>query len=98
MVVFNGHSLDSWHVGAHTLPNSANFKYSGLMFHESGSMSAALTRLAHNGKGAVARLTAKFAGLICNNSFPMLRRLFDAVILPPVSYGCEVWAPALSGF
>ena len=29
-------------------------------------------------------------------SFPMMRRLFDAVVRPTVSYGCEVWAPACS--
>ena len=97
VVVFNGHSSDSWHVGAHTLPKSATFKYLGLVFHESGSMSDALARLAHNGKGAMARLTAKFAGLMCTKSFPMLRRLFDAVVLPTVSYGCEVWAPTCVG-
>ena len=57
VVVFNGNSSDSWHVGAHTLPKSATFKYLGLMFHESGSMSDALARLAHNGKGAMARLS-----------------------------------------
>ena len=41
----------------------------------------------------MARLTAKFAGLMWDKSFPMLRRLFDAVVLPTVSYGCEIWAP-----
>ena len=51
-------------------------------------MSDALARLAHNGKAAMAHLTAKFAGLMCTKSFPMLRRLFDAVVLPTVSYGC----------
>ena len=89
VVVFKGHSSDSWLVGAHTLPKSATFKYLGLVFHESGSMSDALARLADIGKGAMARLTAKFAGLMCTKAFSMLRRLFDAV----VSYGCEGRAP-----
>ena len=52
-------------------------------------------------KGAMARFTAKFAGLMCTKSFPMyVQHLFDAVVLavlPTVSYGCEVWAPTCVG-
>ena len=33
---------------------------------------------------------------MCSKSFPMMRHLFDAVVRPTVSYGCEVWAPACS--
>ena len=97
VVVFNGCTSDTWHVGQHQLPQAASFKYLGFVFHESGSMSPAFGRLAQNGKGANARLHAKYKGLICDKSFPMMRRLFDAVVLPTVSYGCEVWAPACSG-
>ena len=43
--------LTPWHVGPHQLPQSAAFKYLGFIFHESGSMSTALQRLAQNGKG-----------------------------------------------
>ncbi len=35
--------------------------------------------------------------LHCNKSFPMMRRLFDAVVKPTVSYGCEVWGTLCSG-
>ena len=97
VIVFNGCTSDTWHVGQHQLPQVASFKYLGFVFHESGSMSPAFERLAHNGKGANARLQAKYKGLMCDKSFPMMRRLFDAVVLPTVSYGCEVWAPACSG-
>ena len=67
----------------------------------SSSMSQAascqlLAKLAQNGKGAAARLSAKHKALMCSKSFPMMRRLFDAVVRPTVSYGCEVWAPACS--
>ena len=48
------------------------------MSHRSDIMSDVLAKLAHNGKGTMARLTAKFAGLMCNKSFAMLRRLCDA--------------------
>ena len=33
---------------------------------------------------------------MCDKSFPMMRRLFDEVVSPTVSYGCEVWAPTCS--
>ena len=78
------------------LPRSTSFKYLGLIFHESGSLSPALARLAQNGKGATALLHQKFKKLMCDRSFPMMRRLFDAIVLPTVSYGCEVWVPDCS--
>ena len=34
--------------------------------------------------------------LMCDKSFPMMRRLFNAIVRPTVLYGCEVWAPAWS--
>ena len=97
VVVFNGPGTAStWRVGAQVLPQSASFKYLGLIFHESGTMSYALQRLAHNAVGACAQLRAKFRGLLCQKSFPMMRRLFDALVLPTVSYGSEVWGPFCS--
>ena len=82
VVVFNGTASSTWHVGQHQLPQSASFKYLGLVFHESGGMSLAFRKLAQNGKGAAARLNAKHKALICSKSFPMMRRLFDAVVRP----------------
>ena len=97
VVVFNGPGTAStWRVGAQVLPQSASFKYLGLIFHESGTMSYALQRLAHNAVGACAQLRAKFRGLFCQKSFPMMRRLFDALVLPTISYGSEVWGPFCS--
>ena len=96
VVVFNGSSSDTEHVGQHILPRSASFKYLGIVFHESGGMTEALARLLQNGKGAAARLSAKHKALMCDISFPMMGRLFDAVVHPTVMYGCEVWAPACS--
>ena len=97
VVVFNGPGTAStWRFGAQVLPQSASFKYLGLSFHESGTMSYALQRLAHNAVGACAQLRAKFRGLLCQQSFPIMRRLFDALVLPTVSYGSEVWGPSCS--
>jgi len=89
-------TASTWRVGAQVLPQSASFKYLGLIFHESGTMSYALQRLAHNAVGACAQLRAKFRGLLCQQSFPIMRRLFDALVLPTVSYGSEVWGPSCS--
>jgi len=94
LVVFHRVASDShltWHVGGMGLPVSASFKYLGLVFHESGSMTFALARLLQNGNGAKSRLAAKYKELDCDKSFPMMRRLFDAVVKPTVSYGCEIW-------
>ena len=44
--------------------------------------------LAHN--AADAQLWAKFKGLLCEKSNCMLRRWFDASILPAVSYGVGI--------
>ena len=80
VVVFNGPGTAStWRFGAQVLPQSASFKYLGLSFHESGTMSYALQRLAHNAVGACAQLRAIFKGLLCQQSFPIMRRLFDAL-------------------
>ncbi|RZJ86024.1 MAG: hypothetical protein EOO60_13990, partial [Hymenobacter sp.] len=56
----------------------------------------AFAKLTQTGKGAAARLSAKHKALMCSKSFSMMRRLFDAVVRPTVSYGCQVWAPACS--
>ena len=72
VVVFNGPGTAStWQVGTQVLPRSASFKNLGLIFHESGTMSYALQRLAHD-VGACAQLRAKFRGLLCQKSFPMI--------------------------
>ena len=92
VVVFNGPGTPSlWHVGSQTRPQSPSFKYLVLVFHASGSLSPALRRLARNAVGARAQLQTKLKRLMCDKSVPMLRRLFDAIMLPTVSYGAEIW-------
>ncbi len=55
----------------------------------------AFQRLLRN--GAKASLIAKVTHLHCDKSFPMMRRLFDAVVKPTVSYDCGVWGTICSG-
>ena len=57
VVVSNGPGIPCpWHVGSQTLPHSSSFKYLGLVFHGSRSLSPALKRLAQNAEGAHAQL------------------------------------------
>ena len=63
-------------------PSVRIVKYLGTVFQESGSMTEALARLLQHGKGAAARLTAKHKALMYDKPFPMMRRLFDAVVRP----------------
>ncbi len=80
------------------LPMSESFKYLGLVFHESGSMTPALKRLLQNGHGARVLSGSEIqASVHCDKSFPMMRRLFDAIVKPAVSYGCEIWGTLCSG-
>lgn len=61
-----------------------------------GSMAPAFAKLAQKGKGGAACLSARLEALIHRKSIHMMRRLFNAVVKPPVSCGREVWAPACS--
>ena len=58
-------------------------------------MTTALTRLLRNGNGAAASLAAKHKALKCGKSFPMMRRLFNALVRPAVLCGCKVCSLAL---
>ena len=94
---FNGPgTASSWWVGPQVLAQSASFNYLGLTFHESGTLSYALQRLAHNAVRACAKLRTKFRGLLCPKSFPMMRRLFDALVLSTHLYSFESWGPSCS--
>ncbi len=97
VVVFHGPAAGSWHVDGQVLPVSTSFKYLGLIFHESGSLTKALGRLLQNSHGARARLAAKYKALGCDSSFAMMRRLFAAVVKPTVAYGCEIWGTLCVG-
>ena len=73
------------------LPQSQSFKYLGLVFHESGQCDKMFQRLYQNGLGSKARLVANFKQLGCASSLPMQCRLFDTLVTPAASYGCEIW-------
>ena len=78
------------------LPQSASFKYLGLVFHESGSILPAFGKAGAEWQGCSSPFECQAQGAHVQQVISMMRRLFDAVVRPTVSYGCEVWAPACS--
>jgi hypothetical protein len=68
-----------------------SFKYLSVELHGTNGMQAAIQRLAMLGKKAVFALRRRCAELRIFN--PVLQcQLFDALVKPVLSYGCEVWS------
>jgi len=66
-------------------------KYLGVELHGTKGMQAAIQRLAMSGKKAVFALRRRCAELRIFD--PALQcQLFDALVKPVLSYGCEVWS------
>ena len=82
--------LDKWYYNGALLEVVSYFTYLGLVFSRTGSFSCAQQTLAKQGRKAVFslyKMTKRFAGIdplvMCD--------LFDKMIVPILSYGCEVW-------
>ncbi len=61
-------------------------------------MVPASQRLLQNGNGAKVSLIGTHKQLHCAKTFPMMSCLFDAVVKPILSYGCEVWGIFCFGY
>jgi len=68
-----------------------SFKYLGVELHNTKGMQAAIQRLAMSGKKAVFALRRRCTELHIFD--PTLQcQLFDTLVKPVLSYGCEVWS------
>jgi hypothetical protein len=68
----------------------ASFRYLGIELHRSGSLKTAVEHLAAVGQRAVFALRRRCADLKINDP-AIVCQLFDALVKPILSYGCEPW-------
>ena len=84
-------SRDSFHYGDSGLQIAKEYCYLGILFVPSGSFSKAMTRLKDKASKAFFKIRNNLYGANSKCSL----KLFQSLILPIISYGCEVWAPYL---
>jgi hypothetical protein len=68
----------------------ASFRYLGIELHRSGSLKIAIEHLSAVGQRTVFALRWRCADLKINDP-AIVCQLFDALVKPVLSYGCELW-------
>jgi hypothetical protein len=68
----------------------ASFRYLRIELHRNGSLKTAVKHLAAAGQRAVFTLRRRCTGLKIND-IAIVCQLFDALVKPVLSYGCELW-------
>jgi hypothetical protein len=68
-------------------------KHLGMLMRQGRTVSGMMQHAARRGQQAVARVYRKFHQLGVAGNIDLKLRLFNAVVLPNLSFGCEVWGP-----
>jgi hypothetical protein len=85
-----------WHYAGDPVSVKSDFKYLGATFHCTKGLVAAASSLATAGRRAMhALLTRLKAARISQSAFQV--RLFNVLVEPVLSYGCQVWGPDMVG-
>ena len=87
--------LPRWMFDGQVLPVKSEFKYLGIVFDDSGEkggVGTASARQLVSAKKALAAMWNRCYALRMHN-VGTLCYLFDALVRPVASYGCEVWGP-----
>ena len=82
--------------GSQTIPSSKMYCYLGIVFSLNGGFKKAQDELRK--KGLRAYFSLKSLINLDHLSSKSVFKLFDALILPVCSYGCQVWMPTTSFF
>lgn len=81
----------AWHLGGEAVSIVQQYKYLGLIFDGTHGFSRCAERLADSGLKALHAMYARCREL--RLEVPSLMcKLFDSLVRPVLSYGCEVWA------
>jgi len=78
------------HYDGSVVEEVASFRYLGIELHRSGSLKTAVEHLATVGQSAIFALKRHCADLKINDP-AIVCQLFDALVKPILSYGCEMW-------
>jgi len=85
----------NWTFQGQSIDMVAEFTYLGTLFHESkGCEAGAAVRAAHS-RNAVFSLLGRARSLQWDQS-DLLCRLFDQLVEPVLSYGCQIWGPCVA--
>lgn len=69
----------------------ATFKYLGLHFHQSGALEHVINPITSKAGGSWAAVQRRHSWLQCGNTVNLQLRLWQAVLVPVLQYGCQVW-------
>lgn len=101
IVVFNSSFVSShdrnfqFKYRGNVLPRVKESKYLGMLMRQGRTVTGMMQHAARRGQQAIAVVYKKFHQLGIASNIDLKLRLFNAVALPNISFGCEVWGPWL---
>ena len=81
---------DKWYYNGNELEIVDFFPYLGMVFSYTGSFTQAQLILAQQGRKAMFTLRSKLKRFV-NINLVVYCDLFDKMVMPVLSYGCEIW-------
>lgn len=83
-----------WVYAGQVVPRLTEFRYLGIVFHQTRGMSVAVSTLRNAGLRAMWGMLGR-CGDVGLHSLQVKVNLFDALVAPVLSFGAEIWGPNL---